>query len=308
MAKEEDAKLADAKAAEAAGKEPDVGAGEGEGVTEDDLYEGLGEEEGGKKSDGAGKPAGGEVRPAGKGEAPPKGDGEDEDDPDGKGKKAWDADRQARDQERANERRLQEARMQKIEDGQLEILKLMAAGKKPGSGEGEAEDELAKRIEALSEDSEPADLIGALQAQHRLIVELKKGGKKETDPAVLARLAQVEAKTAGRDDEQALDEIIASLEKEFGPQHRAKAYAGARKYFADRGYDEDNPPGLAETELALRLEYERAARGVSLKPKPKGEKLAGDDGRGGGPAGGLPKRGNLKSMTRAMQKAGLLSP
>lgn len=306
-------------------------------VTNDSLYP-----EGGEAgTDKGGKPA---AKKDGEGEGGAGGAKGDDDKDKTKPDAQWDAERQRRDQEHANERRALVDQLRASQDTNQKLLDRLEAAAKPKAG-SEADEDLkelddaiaaqAKVSEALSEDSDPADLVRAQRqavlANQALAKAIRKvRASSGNSPALEALRKQVadtqaeldELRGEGEGEAQAranekrigrFSDRVAALDKQYGPHLHNPANAIAVKRILAAGYNglppEDpraNPPPEDVELLAIELAYREAKDALDTKkPKGGGKALpAADSGAGGGAAGGGRPKGRMtnKEYLRSVRR------
>jgi len=232
--------------------------------------------------------------------------------------KRWDEERQRRDQDHANERRLLEGQVTAMREQVTALSTQLAAAAKPAAHDKVAEKRLAslERLEGqlagLSGESDPGAIAGAMRMMGGLMTDLMTAERDTAtvDPSevqkILDRLGKIEtgfqdlaAMTTAQAAETTLERTLQRLDAEFGAKHRNAALKAARDLMGARGRSADNPPTDLETELVLRNAYMAEAAG-DKKPgdMPTGNAgvLPGDTGAGGsatqhatGKAGTLPE-------------------
>jgi hypothetical protein len=299
-------------AAAAAGSEE-----EADGLTESMLYgegEGDGKTGDGKTGDGkTGKPKAGEA--AGKEADGSEGEAAGDKKPPAK---PWDKERQRADQERAAERR---SLLDMIGRQQAQMETLLEQVKAAGAPRtAEAKDDLAvlaEEIEALSDESDPSEIVAKMKALVRTVARVR--STSGAGPEVKALQDQIKAlqdslsdlrsdgalAEAQRDRNKAFDAHLAAMDRQYGPQFHDKALAKAREYFEERGYDADHPPGPEAEDLAVRMAYqELAAEAAKKKPGKPGP--AADEGRGGGAPAARLVTGTRSEVLADMKRKGLV--
>ena len=100
--------------------------------------------------------------------------------------------------------------------------------------------------------------------------------------------------------------MIASLVKEFGPEHQNSAQAAAAAFLQQQGYNTERPPDQTTTWLALRNAFMvlAAKSNSSTDSEPK-TPITLDTGLGGGAPQSGPVEGTLDDIVADMQaKAG----
>lgn len=156
----------------------------------------------------------------------------------------WDKDRQARDQIHSAEQKVADARYEalnaKLDQAHTQIEQLQttkpaeaALEEEPELTEDSEADAIVKRLNKLSKESGKAVELA------EEITALKKDIAEKDD------LAAQQVAKAG------LKTTIGTLEQEFGAKYSGEAQSRAQKYFADKGYDQENPPPDASLDLAL---------------------------------------------------------
>jgi hypothetical protein len=212
------------------------------------------------------------------------------------------------------------------------LLERLEAATKPKAGT-EADEDLkelddalaaqARIAEALTEDSDPAELVKAQRqavlANQAVAKALKKVHTSSGASPQLEELrkhiaetqAQLEELRADNEDEAGarandqrrtrFDAHLAALDKQFGPQLRNPAKALAIQRLLAAGYNglppddpRANPPPEDVEVLAMELAYRDARDELAArKPKPGGRLPAADTGAGGGAAGGGKPKGRM---------------
>ena len=172
-------------------------------------------------------------------------------------------------------------------------------------------------MDALSDLSEPAEIVAAVKAVKRLSLRAPKGGadaeRVEKMEQALQSLAEsvrdLGEATAVRQGREDLEEVMGKLDGEFGAEFHNDALEVAGQYLLAQGRTLENPPTLAEKRIALRLAYtelkagKKPAKGGKPKPRPA---VPSDAGKGGGLGVGELKSGSLNDVARDMQKEGKL--
>ena len=237
------------------------------------------------------------------------------------GKQAWDAERQQRDQEHANERHRMEELVHQQGEQITQLLGQLQAAADPKKGSGADDDlrELEEAIDGVTEDADPAAIV---RSQRAILAAIKKvRSSSGPSPELTALKAQLEELKAGsaqsaadtayarRKERQAA--FLAAMDKDsaYGPDLRAPAIQLAIKAVAELGYTNENPAPLEVTILALKGGYRDARDAREAAKRKKGGKGVTLDSAagGGGPAKGGRKTGSLDEVAERMVREGKLN-
>lgn len=235
-------------------------------------------------------------------------------------RQAWDKQRQRADQERAAERR---SLLDMIQRQQAQMAALLEEVKARGAPKAaEAKDDLvllAEEIEALTDDSDPSEIVAKMKALARTVARVRSTAGAGPEVKALQdqikrledRLADLredgELAVAQRDRNEAFDRHLAALDRQYGPQFRDPALAKAREYFEERGYDADHPPSPEAEDLAVKMAYQELAAEAGKRPKPK-PGIRPDTGQGGGAPAARPAMGTRQEVLADMVRKGKLRP
>ena len=262
-----------------------------------------------------------EPKPAEKPKAE-KAEPEEDDEPTGEEDKAWDKDRQRRDEERAEERRQLQGQVQTMAQtnaaltDELRALREGGAPNATAAEDREFEEALAQ-VDGLSDMSEPAEIAKAIKATKRLAVSAKGGGDRvaRVEAALQAitehvrALGEAVSAKQGRDD---LETAMVALDSEYGPMLHNEAKNLAGELLLEQGRTKQNPPTIIEKKMALKLAYQQLAGKKAEKDEIKPgrpvrrPKLPSDAGSGGGLGAGTLKRGTLEEVAGDMAREGKL--
>ena len=271
-------------------------------------------------------------------EAPPSGKPEAKADDKAKepdGKPGWDADRQKRDEERAERQRKLEDRvdtigqqMQALPSQILDTLKgIIQSPQKPGETAGEkVEDDLEAMIAALEgagENVEAEQILKTLRGTAKAVKgrdgELAKLQENfdnlvKTVQEDRARSQKRDELDAARDSQAALRSQLDNLDRQYGNGTeilRADAVAMARQTCRELGFDEDGldtdkrPLPASTAVVALREAYRAvAAKKAEQERQTTSSTPNLDNILGGKAADGEIPRGTMKEVVSAMKRTG----
>jgi len=221
----------------------------------------------------------------------------------------WDKDRQARDQERANE--LKELK-QKLDEREKTVNELISdrdqLQEQLDTMKAELSDLRKQRESSTGSDLQDDDLLdqddeAALVKTIRDLANRIDMLEKQTIPQAVERAraqAREEAENAA-----ALERVCARLDHEYGPQYRNEAIAKAKERFLEEGFTDDHLPSAKHAVEVLEQMYKELAGSKKPEASNKGAAdLATGGGRGGGPVPASAKKGRLRDVIQDMQREG----
>jgi len=256
----------------------------------------------------------------------------------------WDKDRQKRDQDAANQRKLVDSLQSTVADQKKAIddMKALLEKSVAAKGETKADEKTADRLgdlskqiadlEASGENADAPALIRGVKALHEQLVKLAESGLDSKIASELAKKVEsMEAKLAERDaadkaekERQAAEALqvaerravqklrdhIGGLDKTYGAKFHATAQEEALKILEDQGYSDDNRPELKHAMLVFEHAYLKVAgKKPEARPRPKPASLMADPMNGGRPASGGDKpevkSGPLRQVIRDMKARGI---
>lgn len=208
----------------------------------------------------------------------------------------WDFGRQKRDQERANELKAMKAELEELKSGQF-------PREEDGSSKSKAEppDDLDMDDPLVKMNLGLREQVSSLQKTVEQLHESVQDDRSQREAQ--ERLAQEK-----REMEAFREELVGR----HGKAAWNEAVSQAQSYFADMGYDADNPPSPLEAKLKLELEAERlaakkAAQSGESKQQPrKKPSVKPDSGTSGGGATSMPKHMTIDEKMSDMRKRGLI--
>lgn len=211
-------------------------------------------------------------------------------------KPQWDKERQRRDQEHANERKMLLSQLESMQtermalQSQMDELRRSQQDKKPAAAD-DIDTELPLDLDYEKLVQYSAKLAKTLREQRQQISKLE------------SSVEQVSRHTSAAADKAAEQEILDRLAREYGEQYRNEAQTIAATWLAECGYTTNRPPDRPLVMLALRDSFrELKARDQTGQAK-KATTL--DTAKGGSaPQASIGEYENVDDAAEALIKAG----
>lgn len=224
---------------------------------------------------------------------------------------AWDKDRQKRDQEQAEHRKRLEAQIEALTERNNELTQQMTSflQQQVGSSQDNEPDEVQEMLDGLSGDSDAEDMANAIKTLAKRsgdtsAVEemMERFLAKKLEP-LQQELEELRTHNSKREDQETLGSILSEMDAEFGSQYRNQAIAQAQDFLRSQGRDDENPPTLLETQMAIRAAYQQLSQ-KGGKPAPRKPSVPLDSGRGGKGPSSKSLRGSLDDVVEGMVASG----
>ncbi len=234
--------------------------------------------------------------------------------------KAWDKDRQKRDEERAARQKATEDRVNAISE-KLEALpdqlseqivkRLLGSQDRKTPAQQEQTDDVLAVLEALDENADFETIVKAIKSLPKALK-----GRDAAIKQLQATLEGHEQKMTARElsdaDKEIADEqwkLCDALDKRFSggkPVLRADALTRAKELIAEDGCTAANPPSPREAKAYIRLAYREVAEEAEKQRERRKNEPEVDTLVGGSKAGSA-KRGSLAEVYADMKRSGQLN-